>query len=203
MAGLPRRGGSDAREQSVYLLQFRDRCKVGISAKPPQRLRTIHDAHLKACGEGVRLAAISEPTEHARSIEQSLLSQFGVLRLAGEYLAVDFATLSTAASVELERAGRRRRSSRALVAQPITEKEVTPIEAVRLRPHLRQLGPDRYAVEWYLHDTGLWVSEWQTLSRTFEKRSDARQFLSEMIHVWLATHAATGITVRDLFGLRR
>lgn len=201
MRTLPKPSEWAGKASSLYLLQFRDRCKVGISTNPPARLKALHCTHRQTAGAGVMMAAISTPTEHAKAIEQSLLKEFSVLRIAGEYLAIDFDTLATAAADELKR-GKRPPVERPSNPPPFTPQGVKPVRAMHLMPRVIRLktGPHAFAVEWYLHDTALWVTEWQTLRRTFETLSDAQDFSSKMRRYWLATHYATGITRKELFG---
>lgn len=190
---------------ALYLLQFPDRCKVGISGNPPERLKALHSTHRRTCGAGVVMAAISEPSAHAYRIEQNLLNQFGVLRLAGEYLAVDFDTLHAAATEELKRAGKLRASEptppSALGKPVLNVAGAVPVR--ELSPRVLHLahGPHDYAVEWNLHETALHVSEWQTLRRYFSTHAAAVRFCLEMWHLWLATLAATGLSRDRLLGL--
>lgn len=205
MRTLPRSADWAGEVPSLYILQFPDRCKVGISANPPDRLKALHSTHRQTCGAGVLMAAISTPTAHAYSVEQSLLRQFGVLRLAGEYLAVDFETLSSAATHELKRAKKLRASSPA--QPPATDPpklnlgDSMPVRELAPRVLRLEAGPHPFAVEWNLHDSALRVSGWQTLRRYFKAHADAVRFCLHMWQIWLATLSATGIERDRVLGL--
>lgn len=198
MNTLPSCPASGFQAPCLYLLQFRDRCKVGISSKPPDRLKTLHTTHRQTSGSGVILATISEPTAHAYRVEQSLLSQFGVLRLAGEYLAVDFATLCAAATNELKRVKRLREPPAARAEMPIRPelKTASSMPVRELAPRVVPIshGRHRYAVEWNLHESALHVSEWRTLRKCFDAHAEAVRFCLDMWRIWLATLAATGLS---------
>jgi Meiotically up-regulated gene 113 len=189
---------------ALYLLQFPDRCKIGISANPPERLKALQATHRRTCGAGVVMAAISAPSDHAYRIEQNLLNQFGVLRLAGEYLAVDFDTLHTAATAELKRAEKLRSSAppSSGVGEPVLNVAgAVPVRELSPRVLRVAHGAHSYAVEWNLHETAPKVSEWRTLRRHFSTHAAAVRFCLEMWQIWLATLTATGLSRDRVLGL--
>jgi hypothetical protein len=201
---LPKPSEWTGRAASLYLLQFNDRCKVGISSNPPDRLKAINTTHRQTRGEGVLMAAISEPTAHAYRVEQSLLRQFGVLRLAGEYLAIDFETLAGAATVELTRARKLPTPASSRISSPPELRlNADSVPVRQLAPKVMQIdaGPHRFAVEWNLHESALHISQWQTLRKYFPARAEAMRFWVEMWRVWLATLAATGIERDRVLGI--
>lgn len=208
MGSLPKPSDWAGRASALYLLKFSDRCKVGISTNPPERLKALHCTHRQTSGAGVLTAAISAPTAHAFGIEQNLLREFGVLRIAGEYLAVDFDTLLAAATKELNQSPKSPPPTPPASAVVRTFHKLSAGDSVpvmRLMPKIRTFkdDPHPFAVEWSLHESELRVSEWQALRRSFMERRDAERFMIRMCKLWLATMLATGFTRAQIFGFKQ
>lgn len=76
---------SPAELESLYVLGFAKRTKVGVSRVVHNRIQTIAWEHDKLSGETPQSVAISLPTPGARLIEAKILRELGPARLKGEY----------------------------------------------------------------------------------------------------------------------
>lgn len=98
---IPRLPGFSRETPCLYVLEFRDRCKIGISHRPANRLRHLCASHRQISSDRPRRAVVSQPNEHARAIEAELLALFREDRLEGEYVAADFLEIVRAAGSAL------------------------------------------------------------------------------------------------------
>jgi hypothetical protein len=82
--------------ETVYLLGFRERTKIGIACNAFDRLRDLAWDHAKLANEEPHSFAVTVPTPWARQIERAVLAEHAGARLKGEYLTIDFAAARAA-----------------------------------------------------------------------------------------------------------